>query len=120
MTLPVVSEDAEQANFVQWLQIKGYKYTSIPNSTFTKSWMQKQKNTRLGLRAGFPDLIIIASGVFMCVEMKRSVGGQVTPAQASWHTALALAGIPVAVCKGCEEAIAFVQATIATRPGENK
>lgn len=106
------TEEVEQRNFVQWLEIKGYKYTAIPNSTYTKSWKQKIKNRDTGLRAGFPDMVIIADGHFMCVEMKRTVGGSTTPAQKGWHEALAGANIPVAVCKGADEAIRFVNSVL--------
>lgn len=112
MTLPQPSEEVEQANFVQWLEIKGYKLTSIPNSTYTKSWKQKAKNKRMGLRPGFPDLVIIAEGRFMCVEMKRPDGGVVSKYQRQWIAALQAAGIPVAVCAGTENAIAFVQSVV--------
>lgn len=109
MTLPVPTEEVEQANFVQWLEIKGYTFTAIPNSTYTKSWKQKTKNTRMGLRAGFPDMVVIANGKFMCIEMKRRQGGALSASQRKWITELEAAGIPVAVCKGAEEAIQFVQ-----------
>lgn len=115
MTLPIVSEEVEQRNFVQWLEIKGYKYTSIPNSTYTKSWKQKMKNKLMGLRAGFPDMVVIAEGCFMCIELKRTKGGALTPMQKDWIDAITATGIPVAVCKGAEEAIAFVKTTIANR-----
>lgn len=105
----IPTEEVEQANFVQWLQARGYKYTSIPNSTFTKSWKQKQKNARMGLRAGFPDMVIIANNKFMCVEMKRTKGGSLSTFQKDWIAALELAGVPVAVCKGTNEAIEFVK-----------
>lgn len=109
MTLGTPTEEVEQANFVQWLEMKGYKYTAIPNSTYTKSWKQKQKNTRMGLRAGFPDMVIIANNKFMCIELKRTAGSNTSPLQKEWIVALERAGVPVKVCKGAEEAIAFVQ-----------
>ena len=115
MTLPIPSEEVEQRNFVQWLNIKGYKYTAIPNSTYTRSWSQKRKNTETGLRAGFPDMVIIADNIFMCIEMKRTKGGVLSMPQRSWLEALRFAGIPVAVCAGTEEAISFVKATVASK-----
>lgn len=120
MTLPIVSEEIEQADFVQWLEMTGYKFTAIPNSTYTKSWKQKMKNKRTGLRAGFPDLIVIAEGRLICIEMKRTKGGQLTLEQRAWIDALAAAGIPVAVCKGAREAIDFVKSVVHAQPGRNK
>lgn len=112
----VPSETEEQAQFVQWLELKGYKFSSIPNSTFTRSWAQKRKNTRMGLRAGFPDMIVIAKGKFMCIELKRTKGGQLSTFQKEWIEALTAAGIPVALCRGANEAIAFVESVANPRP----
>lgn len=105
----IPSEDAEQVRFVKWLDEKGYKYTSIPNATFTKSWNQKRRNHMLGLRAGFPDLVVIADGHFMAIEMKRIKDSYPTQNQKDWIEALTGAGIPAKVCKGAVEAIAFVK-----------
>lgn len=114
MTLPIPTEDVEQMAFVHWLLLKGYTFTAIPNSTYTKSWKQKVHNRDMGLRAGFPDLVIVAEGKFMCVEMKRTIGGTLSPAQKIWIEALKNAGIPVTVAKGAEEAIAFVQSVVSS------
>lgn len=106
-------EDREQMNFVEWLESKGYKYTSVPNSTFTRSWKQKTKNALLGLNAGFPDLVVIAEGKFMAIELKRAEGGNMgTKAQREWVAALNEVAIPTKICKGCEEAIEFVKHVI--------
>ena len=37
-------ETIEQQTLVHWLEINNYKFTSIPNSTFTESFSQKRKN----------------------------------------------------------------------------
>ena len=94
---------------MQWLELKGYKFSAIPNSTYTKSWSQKAKNKRTGLRAGFPDMIVIANNKFMCVELKRRRGGVLSQSQKDWISALEQANVPVAVCAGFEEAIKFVE-----------
>lgn len=106
------SEDWEQTRFVNWLEERGYKYTSVPNATWTKSWNQKRRNHMLGLRPGFPDLIVIADKKFMCIEMKRKGRSTISPYQKSWIDALALAGVPVKVCYGAEDAKAFVRANV--------
>lgn len=102
-------EDLEQMRFVEWLEAKGYKYTSVPNATFTKSWKQKARNDLLGLRSGFPDLIVIANNKLCCPEMKKPKGGVTTANQKAWIKALTEAGIPAKVCNGADEAIAFVK-----------
>lgn len=104
MSLPVPTEEVEQRLVVEYLEQRRCKFTAIPNSTYTKSWAQKRKNTATGLRAGFPDLVIIANWTFFCIEMKRTVGGKVSAEQRGWHQALLAAGIPVYVCEGFDEA----------------
>lgn len=107
--LKLGQEDLEQMRVVEWLGSKGYKYTSVPNSTFTKSWKQKARNDLLGLRSGFPDLIVIANGKLCCPEMKKIKGGRATENQLLWIKALTEAGIPAKVCNGADEAIAFIK-----------
>ena len=112
-------EDDEQATFVQWLELNQLKTTSIPNSTYTTSHKQKSKNRRLGLRAGFPDLVVLippsrsvnGKGFFLAIEMKRVKGGTLSEAQKEWRDAInELDSINVAsyVCKGAREAIDIV------------
>lgn len=105
------TEEVEQRIVVDYCELKGYKFTSIPNATYTKSWNQKRKNREQGLRPGFPDLVIIAGNKFMAVEMKRLKGGQVTAHQKEWIEALNDAGIPAKVCRGSDEAIKFIEQT---------
>lgn len=112
MSLVIPTEQVEQQNLVRWLDAKGYKYTAIPNSTYTKSWQQKRRNTAMGLRAGFPDMVVIANGVFMCIELKRLKGGALSTFQKDWIEQLRAAGVPTGVCKGAHEAIAFINATV--------
>lgn len=104
MSDPVPLEEAEQCEVVRYLEARHCKFTSIPNSTFTKSWSQKRKNTATGLRAGFPDLVVIANGTFFCIEMKRRKGSTTSVEQKAWHEALRDANIPVYICKGFDEA----------------
>lgn len=100
----IPTEEAEQIAVVQYLELLGAKYSSIPNSTYTKSWSQKRKNTATGLRAGFPDLVVILNNKFFTIEMKRLKRGVVSAEQKSWHEALNAAGVPSYVCCGFEQA----------------
>ena len=108
----IPTEYQEQKTLVEWLQFckKNIKFTSIPNSTFTKSWKQKAKNTASGLYAGFPDMVLIIptkSGQkrFLALELKRKKGGVISPHQKEWIKELSeCAGIYCNVAKGFEEA----------------
>jgi hypothetical protein len=112
-------EDEEQIAFVQWLELVGLRFTSVPNSTYTTSWKQKSKNYYTGLRAGFPDMVVLVPptrakdglGHLLCPEMKRRQGGTVSAVQKDWIAALNGLGTPnieARVCKGAQEAMDFV------------
>lgn len=102
-------EEEEQRTFVDWLEIKGLKFTAIPNSTYTKSWNQKRKNHAMGLRPGLPDMIVITSEGLLFIEMKRKKGSVISPEQKEWLNALDYCrGVATKVCYGADEAIGFV------------
>lgn len=64
-------EALEQAKFVLWLEQHNYKYTAIPNSTWTKSNSQKRLNTMTWLNAGLCDmLIVLKRWSLLFLEMK--------------------------------------------------
>lgn len=105
----VPTEESEQIVVVQYLELKGHKFTAIPNSTYTKSWNQKRKNTATGLRAGFPDLVAIIDGNFIAIEMKRVKGSVVSKEQKEWIEALQNAGVETRICRGADEAIKFIR-----------
>ena len=102
-------ETEEQKEFVRYLRDKELKHTSIPNSTFTKSWKQKSKNKAEGLNPGLPDLLIIVNNHLVFVEMKRVKGGVISEYQKSWIAALnKCEAVQAFVCKGAQEAIDLI------------
>lgn len=114
MTLPIPSEEVEQRIFVQWLEVKGLPYWHTPNSTFTKSWQIKNRNTALGVKAGIPDLFIVLPHGLLAIEMKRVKGGVISPAQKYWLEILDKAGVKTYVAKGAEEAIVITELLLKT------
>lgn len=119
MKPPVPLEDEEQVEFVQWCEDRGIRLTSVPNNTYTKFHSVKRRNQLLGLRAGFPDLVVLISpdqskdgeGYFLCIEMKRQKGGTVSDVQKAWHSAInGLNDLHVQayVAKGKDEAVRIV------------
>lgn len=81
------------------------------------------KLKRIGQSKGFPDYIIICHQKghpdyldIVAVEMKRQHGGTLSDEQAQWLSALDEAGIWTGVCKGADDAIAFVEAVTNHRP----
>ena len=106
------SEAEEQAMVVQYCILKKYKFWHTPNSTYTNSWRQKAHNRAMGVQAGIPDLFIIINNKLIAIEMKRTKGGVVSPAQKEWIETLNKAGVPTQVCKGAQEAIAFINSMV--------
>jgi len=119
MTLPIPTEENEQVYLCHWLDLKGLKYTAIPNSTFSKSWSVKNRNTRMGVRRGFPDLIVLipperavdGTGRFLAIELKRTKGGTISKEQREWIDAIngvRVPGLWAAVCAGADAAMEMV------------
>lgn len=105
----IPTEYEEQVAFVKWLELRGYTFTAIPNSTYTTSYNQKRRNHAMGLRAGLPDLLVIANDRLVFVEMKRIKGSVTSKEQKQWIEKLNNINIPARVCKGAHEAIKFIQ-----------
>lgn len=79
-------------------------YTHVPSETFTRSWSQKAKNKRMGVRKGFPDYVIAGKSKAICIEMKRTKKGVVSPEQKAWIEELNKIGLPAFICYGFDEA----------------
>ena len=115
--LPVPLEEEEQTTLVEYLELKGYKFSAIPNSTWTSSWKQKAKNKRVGLRAGLPDLLVIVPTKYgfpkvVFIEMKRKNGTakNLSIEQHEWLEALkCCSGIEAFWSAGAEKAIEYIQ-----------
>ena len=116
--MPPPLEFDEQCALVDWMELKGLKFTSVPSSTWTSSWGQKIKNKQSGLRKGFPDLIVLIPAklckydrtVMACIELKRTKGGVTSPEQKEWIKMLSeVADVESMVCKGAEPAIKYLQ-----------
>lgn len=110
-------EKHEQYAFVSWLDTLWYKYTSIPNSTYTKSWNQKKQNKMMGLRKWFPDMVvylnsdqsIIWEPIILFVELKRVSWWSTSKEQKEWISCLSsVRNCEWRVCKWAQEAIDFV------------
>jgi len=113
----IPSEYEEQATFVEFLELKGIKFSAVPNSTYTTSWQAKRDNYVLGLRKGMPDLIILIKkeqskiGIpcLVFVEMKRLKRSKTSPEQKEWIEEFnKIANIEAKVCFGASEAINYI------------
>ena len=61
--------------------------------------------------AGFPDCGVFWRGRLVLLELKRSRGGHLSPAQKALHPRLEAAGFPVAVVRSVPEALDAVAAS---------
>jgi septation ring formation regulator EzrA len=90
-----------------------YKFTSIPNSTFTRSRKQKIKNYVEWLRSWLPDiLIILKRWSLLFIELKRSKKSlsKVSESQKKWLDELNnLRNIEAHVCYWAKKAIEKVK-----------
>jgi hypothetical protein len=111
-------ETYEQEHFVNWLKIKRLTHSSIPNSTFTRSWKQKAKNKREGLNPGLPDLLVIIpkersnkkKALMVFIEMKRVKGGVLSEHQKEWIEEInKVENVGAYVAKGAYEAISIIK-----------
>lgn len=115
------TEEQEQMAFVDWLKIKRIPHFHCPNEVGGQTKALKIraiKMKRLGVARGVPDLFVFVpiKGVTgevdsyqpLAIEMKRRKYSTTSKEQKEWLEILELAGIPCKVCKGADEAIAFV------------
>lgn len=105
----MLTEEQEQCLLVDWLELKKYKFSALPLSTYTKSWAIKMRNKKMGVRAGVPDMMIIINDKLVFIEMKRTKGGVVSEEQKEWIDSLSKCGINARVCKGFDEAKKFIE-----------
>lgn len=108
--MDVPLEIHEQMAFVDCLELlktqgKILLYTALPNNTFTKSWKQRMKHNREGVRRGFPDLVVVTPDRVIFIEMKRVKGGTIQPEQKEWNKALKGKTTEAYICRGADEAM---------------
>ena len=107
----VPSETYEQIKLVMWMEKIGLRFYAIPNGG-SRPIVEAVKFKRSGVKAGVPDICIpFASGPYhgLYIELKREVGGKVSPEQREWIEYLNGAGYYAVVCKGFEEAKRVVE-----------
>lgn len=120
MSTPVENptEASEARILMQYMKLKGYRFTHIKNETGRSVRGRNGQNWRAiwdkrdGVSKGFPDFAIIAKNQLIIIELKRKRGSTTSPEQKAWIADFQACGIPAAICKGADEAIAFIEATL--------
>lgn len=116
-------EPTEHWEQVQFVTLFRYKYRNvrifhIPNGEF-RGYRTGQRLKDEGVLPGVPDLFIPEWGLW--IEMKRRHGGVLSAEQKDFLNYLSAVGYMVAVCRGCDEALAVadeVAGRIARRKGK--
>lgn len=108
------TEHEEAVALADYLTLRGWRFSHIPQETFTKFWGTKIKNKQEGVHRGVPDYILfvpIKNGKeqLVFVELKRKKGSVTSPEQKEWINALNSCGCPSKICKGADEAIAYIE-----------
>ena len=110
----IPKEEAEQEHIFTWATMMEGREprlrllsASMNGILTTAQFGAKLK--RLGRKAGFPDLFLPVRGYASCpglfIELKRRVGGKVSPEQIAWHDLLEDQGYTVKTCHGAQSAI---------------
>lgn len=102
------SEHLQQVRLVSWFRrsYPGVRIFAIPNGGH-RGASQGASLKAEGVTAGVPDLFVPAWGLW--VEMKRSTGGTVSPAQRDWIAYLNGIGHQVIIGRGFEDAKAKIE-----------
>lgn len=118
-------EDDECIKFSSWMKLNGIPHCHIANESRSSSrsaMIRGAKLKRMGQSRGVWDyeVYIPIKGITgrvdcyeLCkIEMKRKKGGVVSPEQKEWGKIYEKAGIDCKVCRGADEAIAFVKSML--------
>lgn len=106
-TIP--TEDEEQIALFDWLNAKHIPAFHVNNEMYTKSWKQKLRARRMGVKSGVPDVFVVLPNKVVAIELKRTKGGVVSDSQKYWIKTLNDAGLKSIVARGADEAIRFIE-----------
>lgn len=113
--LPIPTEEIEQNAVARYLDLLGLHWFHVPNGGHRGNKVAAAKLKVAGVKRGVPDIMIIDSPpLYPCcpgviIEMKRKKGGTVSEEQRAWLNHFEARGWQVKVCKGANEALAFLK-----------
>jgi VRR-NUC domain len=102
----IKSEDEEQALLCDWMAMQGIRFYAVPNGG-KRDIVEAVKFKRTGVSPGVPDICVpVPRGDYhgLYIELKRSVGGQVSEKQKDWIEFLMANGYYAKVAHGFNEA----------------
>lgn len=106
-----MTEADEQIALVQWMNLKKILYYHIPNG-LRRHILEAKKLKKMGVMPGVPDICIPIPaknyhGLYL--ELKRTGGGLVSPAQLLWIDRLNNNGFLAMIANGFDEAIRIIE-----------
>ena len=107
-------EETEQRVLAQWLDMHKINWFHPPNGGHRNVVVAKKLKAQ-GVKRGVPDVMIVdrppanPKNVGVAIELKRRKGGSLTKEQKRWLRILSEKGWAVAVCRGADEAIKFLE-----------
>ncbi len=114
LTAQQPSEMNEQISLATWLDVRKIQYCHVPNGG-KRDLITGARLKRSGVKKGVPDILVFdrppvyPGKVGTALELKRRSAGTVSPEQREWLQALDERGWIVAICKGWNEAVAFLE-----------
>lgn len=110
MTLPCPDETSEEEALSDYCDMNGWTHWHVPQETFTKSWSQKRKNKRQGVRAGVSDHWVVLptckGHLLVAIELKRQHGNTPTDEQIEFLEDVdKVTNVVTVCCYGAGEAI---------------
>lgn len=97
-----LEDDLQEAvcTFLKWALPEDATYWAVPNGGLRHT-REAQRMTRLGVRAGIPDLHIAFRGKLHCIELKAP-RGTLSEVQVQTVEKLLKCGVPTIVCRSVE------------------
>lgn len=110
-TISAPTEQQEAEALAQYLRLKGYRFTHIPNETGGDAYARRRavRMKRAGVSRGFPDYLAFKDGRRYAIELKRQKGGRATPEQLEWLDVLDGCGFFVKLARGAGEAVEWLE-----------
>lgn len=113
----IPTEQQEAEKLADYLRLKGFLFSHIPNETFTKNWGTKMKNKRAGVNRGIPDYIIILPAnkikkqrlLFCELKRKKKSLSVLSEEQKKWIEELNKCDELASVFYGADEVIDYIE-----------
>lgn len=104
-------EGVALTEYLELLKNKGdvIVFSKTAQETWTRSWSQKTRNKRSGVRPGVPDYIVVTKDRVLFIELKRIKKSVIRGNQVEWLEAVRGKKCEAMVAYGADEAIEYIK-----------